>query len=284
MRRRTHRWPRHFIIFCFASGRSGVCDGRRFDSTDCVPMTHLPACHPGVHPPPSEEPPMEPASPDPIPLPGRTQPRPRKRGTNVPIPIVVGIICLGLGIAGGIVLAEVVNEKKKTVTNGDGRGAEDGMGSRSSQAGRQGKGRVAGRAARKGRWWARRQGRRKGGGGGPGGGGGGGFGGFSKIQLDQLVRCARSPSRPSRLRFSFRRRRRNNSPSNWPGSRPRTNSATTRPGPSSMRSQRFSSPTRRRSRTLVSCGRATPPAPPDPNNNPLKGSDRLKSLQSTLGK
>ena len=27
-----------------------------------------------------------------------------------------------------------------------------------------------------------------------------------------------------------------------------------------------------------------PPAPPDPDNNPLKSSDRLKSLQTTLGK
>ena len=53
---------------------------------------------------------MEPANTSPLSLP-EEQPKPRKRGTNVPIPIVVGIICLGLGIAGGILLAEVVNEK-----------------------------------------------------------------------------------------------------------------------------------------------------------------------------
>jgi hypothetical protein len=71
------------------------------------------------HPRFSKEVPVDNPAPDlPPPQPTAEQPRPRKRSTNVPIPIVVGVICLGLGIAGGVVIGQVVNEQTRPLPSG----------------------------------------------------------------------------------------------------------------------------------------------------------------------
>jgi hypothetical protein len=114
------------------------------------------------------------------PQPAPDQPRPRKRGTNVPIPIVVGIICLGLGIAGGLVLAEFVNDRSQRLA-GSGGGEEagaktDGMptGMPGGKGGKAGGGKTGG-------------GKGGGGKGGDGKAGGGGGGPNPKFLLTQLV-------------------------------------------------------------------------------------------------
>ena len=133
-----------------------------------------------------EQPIPEPASPE--------QPKPKKRRTNVPAVIVSGVICLGLGAAGGVVLGQLVEFKEKPAAaasgegggdegkGGDGKAKGDGGG---KGGGGGGKGGAGGGKGGQGK----AQGKAQPGGGGAGGGGGGpgGGGNVAKIQLTQLV-------------------------------------------------------------------------------------------------
>ncbi|HTH47491.1 MAG TPA: hypothetical protein VMB21_08275 [Candidatus Limnocylindria bacterium] len=110
---------------------------------------------------------MEPSPPI-NPQPAPDQPRPRKRGTNVPIPIVVGIICLGLGIAGGLVLAEFVNTRTPAVAGG-GEDGGVGEGAPPTMPGGKGGGKAGGGKAGGGKAGGGKAGGKVG----PGGGGGG---------------------------------------------------------------------------------------------------------------
>jgi hypothetical protein len=133
----------------------------------------------------SKEVPVEQSSPDPVnPQSAPNQPKPRKRGTNVPIPIVVGIICLGLGIAGGLILAEFVRDRPHSVPGVAGIGEEGGKGEGSASAAPGGKGGGKGGGGKAG---GGKGGGGKGGDGKAGGGGGGGGGPNPKFQLAQLV-------------------------------------------------------------------------------------------------
>lgn len=51
--------------------------------------------------------------------PKATQPpnQPAKRGMNVPVPFVVGVICLGLGMAGGIVVGQSIPDRSKVFSD-----------------------------------------------------------------------------------------------------------------------------------------------------------------------
>jgi hypothetical protein len=90
---------------------------------------------------------------------------------KVPIAFVTGIICLGLGIAGGIVAANFIDKETKF----DNAGNEDGGGDlKGGKGGAGGKGGFGGGKGGGGK-----------GGGGKGGGGGGFFG--PKLQLTTLV-------------------------------------------------------------------------------------------------
>jgi hypothetical protein len=137
------------------------------DHSSCCPA-RSPICSSRI----AKEVPVE-QSPPINPQPAPEQPKPRRRGTNVPIPVVVGIICLGLGIAGGLVLAEFVNDRSQRLAGsggGDEAGAKtDGMptGMPGGKGGKAGGGKAAGGKA--------------------GGGGGGGGGPNPKFLLTQLV-------------------------------------------------------------------------------------------------
>jgi hypothetical protein len=221
-----------------------------------------------------EEAPMDTANPDPnSPEPAK----PRKRGTNVPIPIVVGIICLGLGIAGGILLAEVVGEKKSTAKNaGDGGGADDGGQKLAAPGG--GKGGGKGGFGGKG-------GPQKGGGG-PGGGkggGGGGFGGFAKIQLAQLVTVLdHLTAKPPMFQLSADEKKQlTEQLAGLEAKEALTNEE------AQAKLNAIIKLLEPHKEALQDAGFLWPGPPPggtDPNSNPLKDSGRLKSLQSTLGK
>ena len=120
--------------------------------------------------------------------PNPDRPKPRKRGTNVPISIVTGIICLGLGIAGGVVLAEYVGDHSRPAAAASGDGDDPRAKGGDTPKGMPGGGK-GGKAPGGGKGDG---GGNKGGnkGGGPGGGApGGGFGGppSPKLQLVQLI-------------------------------------------------------------------------------------------------
>src|SRR5690349_22682455 len=86
---------RHFIIFRFASTRPASLIGA-FPDPSVVLGSYQEAA--------MEQPDSS-----------ATQPpnQPAKRGTNVPVPFVVGVICLGLGMAGGIVVGQSIPDRSK---------------------------------------------------------------------------------------------------------------------------------------------------------------------------
>jgi len=107
------------------------------------------------------------------PQPEAPQPAKKRRSsTNVPIPIVVGVICLGLGIAGGILFADYAHGRNKHSEDEDTAAAPTGKEGAPPVVG--GKGGGGGGGGKKG-------------GKGFGGGGGGAPQLPAKLQLAQLV-------------------------------------------------------------------------------------------------
>ena len=116
--------------------------------------------------------------PDPSPansLSASTPAKPAKRSKTVPVPIVVGVICLGLGMAGGIVLGEYMGDRGKKYTDGGPQGTDSQAQADVMMKAKGGRGKGGGKGGKGG-----------GKGGAPAGPKGGG-GPSSKAQLAQLV-------------------------------------------------------------------------------------------------
>src|SRR5262245_56067826 len=235
--------------------------------------------------------------PNPLPTnPPADQPKPRRRGPKVPAVIATGVICLGLGIAAGVVLAEFVGDRsKKEAAAAPGGGDDDGKagdvkgGGGKGPMGGGGKG-GGGPGGGGGKGGGGKGGGGKGGGGKGGGGpgGGGGFGPNAKTQLTQLVTTLDTlTTKPLAVKLSPEQ---NKQLKEQLAGLEGKDELSTEDAQAKLTA--LLEALKEHKDTLVAAGFFWPGDGPPPgfggggggNANPLKDNDHLKSLQTTLGK
>lgn len=212
-----------------------------------------------------------PAPDQPAPQPTAEQPRPRKRSTNVPVPVVVGVICLGLGIAGGVVIGQVVTETTRPLPSG--LPEDDGKAANVKEKGGKGQGKNQGKNPGKGEGKnpdGKRPDRAQ--------------AGASKVQLTQLVNVLHTlTTKPPAFELSADEKKK------LSGELADLEAKETLTEPEAREKLTAITAILEPHRdVLQAAGFLWPGQPPpggmDANANPLKGNERLKSLQSGIGK